>query len=37
MKTGEKYCCSVCGNVVVLVKAGGGKLVCCGKEMKKLE
>lgn len=27
------YKCELCGNVVELVVAGGGKLVCCGKEM----
>ena len=32
-KAGDKYSCSVCGNVVVLVKVGGGTLVCCGKPM----
>jgi superoxide reductase len=28
--------CSVCGNIVVLVKNGGGQLVCCGKPMEKM-
>lgn len=30
------YRCSVCGNIVELVKNGGGELVCCGKPMTKL-
>ncbi|WP_094607650.1 Desulfoferrodoxin [Sporomusa silvacetica DSM 10669] len=29
--------CSVCGNIVELIKSGGGQLVCCGKPMEKLE
>lgn len=29
--------CSICGNIVELVKNGGGKLVCCGKPMEALE
>lgn len=29
--------CSVCGNIVELVHVGGGKLVCCGKNMDILE
>jgi len=32
----EFYRCSVCGNMVALIKKGGGTLVCCGKEMVKL-
>lgn len=27
------YKCSLCGNIVEVVHAGGGALVCCGKEM----
>jgi superoxide reductase len=27
------YKCSVCGNIVEVVFAGGGDLVCCGKPM----
>ena len=27
------YKCSVCGNVVEVIHAGGGTLVCCGKPM----
>jgi len=34
-KIGEEYRCSVCGNEVVVVKVGGGTLVCCGKDMEK--
>lgn len=32
-KTGEKYRCNICGNEVVVTKAGGGTLVCCGEDM----
>lgn len=31
------YRCEVCGNIVTLLKNGGGKLVCCGQAMTKLE
>ncbi len=31
------YRCEVCGNMVALIKNGGGKLICCGQVMKKLE
>jgi superoxide reductase len=31
------YRCEVCGNMVELIKVGGGQLVCCGKPMTKLE
>lgn len=31
------YRCELCGNIVGLIKSGGGKLICCGKEMTKLE
>ena len=31
------YRCEMCGNIVELIKDGGGELVCCGKPMKKLE
>jgi superoxide reductase len=27
------YRCGVCGNIVEVVHAGGGTLVCCGKKM----
>ena len=29
--------CELCGNVVELLHAGGGELVCCGEPMKNLE
>ena len=32
-KRGEVYKCSICGNIVELLYAGGGKLVCCGQPM----
>jgi len=32
---GEIYRCNICGNEVTVIKAGGGTLVCCGKEMEK--
>ena len=31
------YRCGVCGNIVTLLKNGGGTLVCCGQPMTKLE
>ncbi|MDH4101208.1 MAG: desulfoferrodoxin FeS4 iron-binding domain-containing protein [Nitrospirota bacterium] len=34
---GEKYRCEKCGNEVVVTRAGGGTLVCCGEDMKKVE
>lgn len=30
----EIYKCEVCGNIVEVVHAGGGDLVCCGQPMK---
>ncbi|CEO88393.1 desulfoferrodoxin [Syntrophaceticus schinkii] len=30
------YRCETCGNIVELIKNGGGKLVCCGKPMAQL-
>lgn len=33
----EVYKCEVCGNIIEVVYAGGGKLVCCGVPMKKLD
>jgi desulfoferrodoxin-like iron-binding protein len=36
-KIGEKYVCSICGNEVVVSKAGGGTLVCCGQNMLLIE
>ena len=31
------YRCELCGNIVEMVHAGGGTLVCCGQNMVKLE
>lgn len=31
------YRCESCGNIVTLIKKGGGTLACCGKPMTKLE
>lgn len=31
------YRCERCGNIVALIKNGGGKLACCGQPMTKLE
>ncbi len=36
-KQNEVYRCEICGNIVETLHAGGGTLVCCGQEMKKLE
>lgn len=36
-KAGEKYLCRICGNEVVVTKAGGGQLVCCGQPMELVE
>ena len=33
----EFYRCALCGNMVALMKDGGGTLVCCGQDMKKLK
>ena len=30
------YVCELCGNIVGVVKHGGGQLVCCGQPMKEL-
>lgn len=32
----EFYRCELCGNMVALIKKGGGTLVCCGQDMTKL-
>lgn len=37
MKKREVYKCEVCGNVVEVLHVGGGTLVCCGEDMKKME
>lgn len=31
------YRCEKCGNMVAMIKKGGGTLVCCGQPMTKLE
>lgn len=31
------YKCDICGNIVEVLVAGGGELVCCGEPMKKLD
>jgi superoxide reductase len=36
-KTVAFYVCEVCGNMVGLIRDGGGELVCCNEPMKKLE
>lgn len=36
-KLNEKYRCNVCGNEVLVTKAGGGELVCCQQPMEKTE
>ena len=30
----QVYKCEVCGNIVEVIHAGGGQLVCCGQPMK---
>ena len=35
-QVGEIYTCEVCGNMVEVVHAGAGELVCCGQPMKKM-
>lgn len=37
IKRFDVFRCSVCGNVVELMYAGGGELVCCGKPMIAME
>ncbi len=34
---GEKYICNICGNEVLVNKAGGGTIVCCGQDMERFE
>ncbi len=36
-KRNQIYRCEICGNVVEVVNAGEGELVCCGQPMKLLE
>ncbi len=33
---GEIYRCTICGNEVTVIIAGGGTLSCCGQEMEKI-
>jgi desulfoferrodoxin-like iron-binding protein len=32
---GEIYFCKVCGNVVEVIRVGGGTLVCCDQNMER--
>ncbi len=36
-EVGQVYRCNICGNVVKVLAAGGGVLVCCGVPMKPTE
>jgi superoxide reductase len=36
IERGQVYKCNVCGNIVQLLHAGGGQLVCCGQPMELL-
>ncbi len=36
-KKDEEYKCNICGNEVIVTKAGGGTLVCCGQDMELIE
>ncbi|MCL2474778.1 MAG: desulforedoxin [Chloroflexi bacterium] len=33
-REGEEYICDICNNKVIVTKAGGGALVCCGVPMR---
>ncbi len=35
-RKGEVWRCEVCGNVVEVIVAGGGQLICCGGPMEKV-
>jgi superoxide reductase len=37
VQKGQVYKCNVCGNIVEVLYAGGGQLVCCGQPMQLLE
>jgi superoxide reductase len=37
MSNVDFYRCEKCGNIVTLIKSGGGTLTCCGQPMTKLE
>lgn len=32
-KEGQVFECEICGNVVTVLEAGGGELICCGEPM----
>ncbi len=32
-KIGDVYICKICGNIVQVLDAGAGELVCCGQKM----
>lgn len=34
---GQVYKCNICGNIVEVLTAGGGTLVCCGQPMERLK
>ena len=36
-KINEVYRCNLCGNIVNVLHAGGGELVCCGQPMELLK
>ena len=36
-KLNQIYKCEACGNIVNIIHAGGGELVCCGQPMRLLE
>ena len=36
-KAGEKYRFKECGNEAIVLEAGGGNLICCGKDMEKIQ
>ena len=37
IQKGQVYKCNICGNIVEVLYAGGGQLVCCGQPMQLLE
>lgn len=37
IKQKQIYKCNICGNIVEVLYAGGGQLVCCGQPMELLE
>jgi len=34
---GKEYQCETCGNIVLVVEAGKGELICCGEKMQVVE